>query len=608
MASRKESKSKPKVGSGKAAVAARAAQKEAASPGPQTDVEGGGAYTVLARKYRPQTFDDLVGQDAMVRTLSNAFSSGRIAQAYMLTGVRGVGKTTTARILARALNYEGPKGDAGPSLDMPVLGEHCAEIMASRHIDVLEMDAASNTGIDDVREIIESSRYKPARARYKVYIIDEVHMLSKAAFNGLLKTLEEPPEHVKFIFATTEVRKVPVTVLSRCQRFDLRRIDVETLIEHFQTIAGLEGNELAGEAVALIARAAQGSVRDGLSLLDQAIAHASGTVEAADVRAMLGLAERGRVFDLLEAVLAGDAAGAISTLDALYSDGAEPSEVIADLADAVHVVTRVKAAGEKLADPTSSEAERDRAAALAERLGMAQLARAWQVLLKGYGEVQAAPRAIAAAEMVLVRLAYAADLPSPAEVIAQVRADEARSHDGAPSAGGSSPAASPVRASSGAAALPAAEVMAEPEDEPRALGQTGPALIMPESFAAVATLAKENRDLKLCRALEEQVSLVRFAEGRIELRLLEGAPQGLANELGAKLERWTGKRWMVSISDEEGEETLARQARAQLAAEREEIERHPAVRAVFEHFPDARIADVRPSSTEDANGSKSDDG
>jgi DNA polymerase-3 subunit gamma/tau len=609
MASGKESTSKPKVGSRKAAEAARAAQKEAAS----APAQGGGAYTVLARKYRPQTFEDLVGQDAMVRTLSNAFSSGRIAQAYMLTGVRGVGKTTTARILARALNYEGPKGDNGPSLDMPELGEHCAEIMASRHIDVLEMDAASNTGIDDVREIIESSRYKPARARYKVYIIDEVHMLSKAAFNGLLKTLEEPPEHVKFIFATTEVRKVPVTVLSRCQRFDLRRIDVETLMSHFKNIAELEGNTLSDEALALIARAAQGSVRDGLSLLDQAIAHASGSVEAADVRAMLGLAERGRVFDLLESVLGGDAAGAIATLDALYADGAEPSEIVADLADAVHVVSRVKAAGEKLADPTSSEAERTRAAALAERLGMAQLARAWQMLLKGYGEVQAAPRAIAAAEMVLVRLAYAADLPSPAEAIAQAGTEDGPAGEVAGPSTGTPAATAPIRTSSSAAAAPAAapEVMDEPADEPRALHESEPALVLPDSFAAVAVLARENRDLKLCRALEEQVSLVRFGEGRIELRLLEGAPQGLANELGAKLERWTGKRWMVSISDDTGEETLASQARAQSAAEREEIERHPAVRAVFEHFPDARIADVRPSSEDgetDMDGTQDDDG
>lgn len=611
MASRKESTSKPKVGSRKAAEAARAAQKDAAS-GP---AQGGGAYTVLARKYRPQTFEDLVGQDAMVRTLSNAFSSGRIAQAYMLTGVRGVGKTTTARILARALNYESPKSDDGPSLDMPELGEHCAEIMASRHIDVLEMDAASNTGIDDVREIIESARYKPARARYKVYIIDEVHMLSKAAFNGLLKTLEEPPEHVKFIFATTEVRKVPVTVLSRCQRFDLRRIDVETLMSQFKNIAQLEGTALSEEALALIARAAQGSVRDGLSLLDQAIAHASGTVEAADVRAMLGLAERGRVFDLLESVLGGDAAGAIATLDALYADGAEPSEIVADLADAVHVVSRVKAAGEKLADPTSSEAERARAAALAERLGMAQLARAWQMLLKGYGEVQAAPRAIAAAEMVLVRLAYAADLPSPAEAIAQAGAEDNPTREIAEPEPGTQASPPPIRTSSGAATAPAAApvVMDEPADEPHALHENEPALVLPESFAEVALLAKDNRDLKLCRALEEQVSLVRFGEGRIELRLLEGAPQGLANELGAKLERWTGKRWMVSISDEAGEETLASQVRAQMAAEREEIERHPAVRAVFEHFPDARIADVRPSSEDGENennvdGKQSDDG
>ena len=302
-------------------------------------------YLVLARKYRPQTFEDLIGQDAMVRTLKNAFQSGRIAQGYMLTGVRGVGKTTTARIIARALNYSKPDEDTGPTIDMPDFGEHCQAIMESRHVDVVEMDAASHTSIDDIREIIESVRYKPAYARYKVFIIDEVHMLSKAAFNGLLKTLEEPPPHVKFIFATTEIRKVPVTVLSRCQRFDLRRVDAKLLTEHFAKIVKTEGQKAEKEALLLIARAAEGSVRDGLSILDQALAHGQGKVKAANVLAMLGLADRGRIYDLLDAILGGKPKDALEKLEALHADGADPVQIVSDLAEAVHTATRIKAAG-----------------------------------------------------------------------------------------------------------------------------------------------------------------------------------------------------------------------------------------------------------------------
>ena len=528
----------------------------------------------------------------MVRTLQNAFETGRIAQAYMLTGVRGVGKTTTARILARALNYEGAQGDQGPSLEMPELGKHCAEIMESRHIDVLEMDAASNTGIDDVREIIESARYRPVQARYKVYIIDEVHMLSKAAFNGLLKTLEEPPEHVKFIFATTEVHKVPVTVVSRCQRFDLRRIEVEELQAQFKKIAELEGQEIAPDAITLIARAAEGSVRDGLSLLDQAIAHASGPVSAADVRAMLGLAERTRVFELLEQTLAGDAAAGLTGLAALYRDGAEPDQIIADLADVVHVVTRIKAVGVELADPTLTEAERSVAQELSSRLGMAQLARAWQMLLKGQAEVQMAPRPMTAAEMVLVRLAYAADLPTPVE-LAQSKSppDDRPSRE---TGAGEPEKPTQYVAQGGASAQAIAEPaeQARPEAEPEESHDFRPE---PTSLSDVAALAHQRRDLKLVNALEEQVRLVRFGAGHIELRLLEGAPVGLANDLGAKLTEWTGARWIVAVSDEEGEETLRDQVSRNRARELEEIMAHPSVQAVFEHFPDAEITDVRPA-------------
>src|SRR5262245_43510663 len=374
-------------------------------------------YLVLARKYRPTTFKDLVGQEAMVTTLRNAFASDRIAQGYMLTGVRGVGKTTTARILSRALNYE-RDGISKPTFDMPDFGRHCAEIMEGRHADVLEMDAASNTGVDNVREIIESARYKPLVARYKVYLIDEVHMLSKGAFNALLKTLEEPPQHVKFIFATTEVRKVPVTVLSRCQRFDLRRVDVPGLLQHFKGIVAKEGGTAKDdEGLALIARAAQGSVRDGLSLLDQALAMGSGTIEAANVRAMLGLADRGRIFDLVERLLAGTAPQALALFAELHRDGAEPLQILSDLAEAVHAATRAKVLGGEAAGEGLSAEERRHAAELGGRLSMALLSRAWQILLKGLEEAADAPNAMAAAEMVLIRLAYTADLPPPDEIL-----------------------------------------------------------------------------------------------------------------------------------------------------------------------------------------------
>ncbi len=373
-------------------------------------------YVVLARKYRPRTFDDLIGQDALVQTLRNAFLTGRIAQAYMLTGVRGTGKTTTARILARAFNYATDTVDR-PTIDMPVLGRHCVDIMDSRHPDVVEMDAASNTGVDDVREIIESARYKPLIARMKVFVIDEVHMLSKNAFNALLKTLEEPPEHVKFVFATTEIRKVPVTVLSRCQRFDLRRVEGPVLAAHFKKIIASEGAEAADDALTLIARAAEGSVRDGLSILDQAIAMGSGTVTAPDVRAMLGLADRGRIFDLLEHVLGGRAGDAIKALASLHHDGAEPSQVLADVGEAVHLVTRAKIAGAQAAGEDLSPEERGRAAELAGKLSIGILSRAWQMLLKGLEETQKSGQPLAAAEMVLIRLAYTADLPAPDELI-----------------------------------------------------------------------------------------------------------------------------------------------------------------------------------------------
>ena len=391
-------------------------------PQPAPAQQAASAYRVLARKYRPRAFPDLIGQEAMVRTLSNAFETGRIPQAWMLTGVRGVGKTTTARILARALNYERP-GVTGPTVHMPELGVHCEAIMESRHVDVMEMDAASHTGIDDVRQIIDGIRYAPVSARYKVYIIDEVHMLSEKAFNAFLKTLEEPPPHAKFIFATTEIRKVPVTILSRCQRFDLRRVEAGTLVAHLTRICAAEQVQAEPEALAMIARAAEGSVRDSLSLLDQAIAHGAGRVGVEEVRAMLGLADRGRIVDLFEHIMRGDLPAALGELKSQYDAGADPAVVLTDLASFTHFVTRLKLVPAAADDAAITDVERTRGAEFAARLSIRVLSRTWQMLVKGIAEVQAAPRPIAAAEMVLVRLAYAADLPTPDEALRLLRQD-----------------------------------------------------------------------------------------------------------------------------------------------------------------------------------------
>jgi DNA polymerase-3 subunit gamma/tau len=549
-------------------------------------------YVVLARKYRPAAFADLIGQDAMVTTLRNAFATDRIAQGYMLTGVRGVGKTTTARILSRALNYASDTVDA-PTFDMAAYGRHCAEIMEGRHPDVLEMDAASNTGVDNIREIIESARYKPMVARYKVYLIDEVHMLSKGAFNALLKTLEEPPGHVKFIFATTEVRKVPLTVLSRCQRFDLRRVDVPVLISHFKKIVANEGGEAEDEALALIARAAEGSVRDGLSLLDQALAMSAGKVEGARVRDMLGLADRGRIFDLLEKLLGGATADALDMFGRLHRDGAEPGQILADLAEAVHVTTRAKTLGAAAAGEGLPAEERRQAVALAERLSVAILARAWQILLKGLEEIASAPNQAAAAEMVLIRLAFTADLPAPADIINALG-------NGAQRAGGK-PAPADKTEKRPAVGTPvdaldtAADDDAPPEDDVGPADITAVALPILRTFADVVAAAGERREAKLKVHLEEHVSLVRFdPAGNIELHLLAGAPKELANELREKLNAWTGKRWMVAVSKTPGERPIGQVERERAAAEVRDLQKHPAVAAVLRQFPDAEITSVRP--------------
>jgi DNA polymerase III subunit gamma/tau len=552
-------------------------------------------YLVLARKYRPSSFEGLIGQDAMVTTLRNAFATDRIAQGYMLTGVRGVGKTTTARILSRALNYE-RQGIDKPTFHMPEFGRHCAEIMEGRHPDVLEMDAASNTGVDNIREIIESARYKPLLARYKVYLIDEVHMLSKGAFNALLKTLEEPPAHVKFIFATTEVRKVPLTVLSRCQRFDLRRVEAALLIDHFRTIVANEGGAAEDEALAAIARAAEGSVRDGLSLLDQALAMSAGKVSLERVRDMLGLADRGRIFDLLEQLLSGATSTALETFAALHRDGAEAGQILADLAEAVHSTTRVKVLGTEGAGTDLAAEDRRRAAALAAGLSLAILTRAWQMLLKGLEELSRAPNPAAAAEMVLIRLAYTADLPAPADIIGALGGSAPRS---LAKSAHSPPASQPAAAPSDISAAVEDNDTASQEDmgPPDAIAGAGAVPIV-RTFADVVALAGTQREAKLKVHLEEHVSLVRFdPAGSIELHLLPGAPRELANELREKLNTWTDRRWMVALSKTAGAVPIGQVERERAAAEIREIAKHPAVAAVLKQFPDAHVTSVRPLPT-----------
>jgi DNA polymerase-3 subunit gamma/tau len=574
-----------------------------------TPADGAG-YRVLARKYRPASFDDLIGQDAMVRTISNAFESGRIPQAWILTGVRGVGKTTTARIIARALNYELPDGSVtGPTINMPVMGVHCQAIIESRHIDVLEMDAASHNGVDDVRQINDAIRYAPVSARYKVYILDEVHMLSGAAFNALLKTLEEPPPHAKFIFATTEIRKVPVTVLSRCQRFDLRRVDASLLVKHLEGIAAKEKIEAEPAALALIARASEGSVRDSLSLFDQGIAHAAGPMRAEDVRAMLGLADRVRVVDLFEALMKGDMAAALGELRAQYDIGADPGVILSDLAEFTHFVTRVKVVPAVADDVSLSEAERVRGRAFATQLSMRVLSRTWQMLLKGVGEVQASGRPVAAAEMVLVRIAYAADLPTPDELVRSLgetgspTASARASGNGGTSASSASSAAqgfgphyeAPRGASrSQAAVAPRTEDPVAEFKQPDAAAPT----ISISSFADLIALAAEKRDITMKMALERDVRLVRFEDGQLEIAVEASAPKTLVHDLQRKLTAWTGKRWIVVVSKEQGALTM----RAQMDARQAEIElgvqSDPLVQAVLNRFPGAKVVGVTQNAPE----------
>ena len=591
-----------------------------ATPAPQAP------YRVLARKYRPQTFAEMIGQEALVRTLRNAIASGRLAHAFMLTGVRGVGKTTTARILARALNCTGPDGQGGPTVSPCGVCEACRGIAEDRHPDVLEMDAASRTGVNDIRELIEGVRYRPVSARYKIYIIDEVHMLSTAAFNALLKTLEEPPSDVKFIFATTEIRKVPVTVLSRCQRFDLRRVELDVLSGHFAAIAQKEGIGIEEGALRLVARAADGSVRDGLSILDQAIALAgndaeSATVTEESVKGMLGLADRDQALDLFDAVMRGDPAAALDRLAGLHGVGADPVVIVQDLLELTHFLTRLKVAPAAVAASGLSDAELARGKEIASRLGVAALARAWQGLLKGLQEVQTAPQPLQAAEMVLIRLAHMAELPPPAELIRQAREGGGNGGGSIAPAGAPRPSGPPsgLGASSASASPPAdavgagtggaddmppwvtgesgggAQAMRQPTPQavPQPAVQAEPALPDPRSFAEVVALFRDNREVLLQSELELKVHLVHFEPGRIEFHPGPGTRPDLASQIGRYLGEWTGRRWLVSVSREPGQPTIAEQRHAAENEQRDRASRHPLVLAVQNHFPGAAIADVR---------------
>jgi DNA polymerase-3 subunit gamma/tau len=537
-------------------------------------VEGEGeAYTVLARKYRPRTFEDLIGQEAMVRTLTNAFATGRIAHAFMLTGVRGVGKTTTARLLARALNNQTDVIDR-PSLELTAHGRHDAAIMAGQHMDVMEMDAASHTGVNDIRDILESVRYAPVEARYKVYVLDEVHMLSNQAFNALLKTLEEPPPHAKFIFATTEIRKVPVTILSRCQRFDLRRVEPEILVEHLGRIATKEGMKVEDDALALIARAAEGSVRDGLSLLDQALVQGEkGEPVATDtVRDMLGLADRSQTIALFEQVMAGRTPEAIETFRTLYGYGADPVQVTNDLLEHCHAASVAKMLGPNATRLPNDQAQR--LAAMGSSVSAGTLSRTWSMLLKALDEVRRAPSPADAVEMAIVRLAYAADLPGPEEALKKLQSGEPLTGGapGGPRGGGGGGGASAMLA-----ARPAVQ----------------PALPDPQSFEEVVALVGQRREIALQMEVERYVRPVSFKPGQLTFEPAPGMPSNLATKLASRLKEWTGRQWFVIANGQGGGETIIEINRRETAAIRASVEADPFVKAVLEAFPGAVVGEIK---------------
>jgi DNA polymerase III subunit gamma/tau len=556
-------------------------------------------YQVLARKYRPETFADLIGQEAMVRTLKNAFAADRIAHAFILTGIRGTGKTTTARIVAKGLNCVGPDGAGGPTTDPCGQCEHCRAIAEGRHVDVQEMDAASHTGVQNIRDaIIDTVSYRAASARYKVFIIDEVHMLSTSAFNALLKTLEEPPAHVKFIFATTEIRKVPVTVLSRCQRFDLRRVEPEVMIAHLRRIADAEGAQIAEDALALITRAAEGSVRDALSLLDQAISHGGGETGAEQVRAMLGLADRGRVLDLFDMIMRGDAAGALAELAAQYAEGADPMAVLRDLAEVTHWISVVKITPDAAEDPTVGPDERGRGRDMAERLPIRALTRMWQMLLKALEEVAQAPNAMMAAEMAVIRLTHVAELPDPEELLRKLKEAPAPPPGGRaapPSVTSGSP--QPRDSTSAAAAVaPGGGVPAgSAHGAPTAALARAPGLSLADfpSFDQVVALIRDRRDLTLLIEVETCLRLARYSPGRIEFEPTPDAPPDLAARLARRLQDWTGARWAVTVVGNGGRATLAETRADEADRARAAALNIPLVQAVLAAFPGAEITDIR---------------
>ena len=533
------------------------------------------AYRVLARSYRPTRLSELIGQEALVRTLGNALASGRVAHAFMLSGIRGVGKTTTARIIARALNCTGRDGTGGPTPEPCGVCPSCVAIAEDRSLDVIEMDAATHTGIGDIREIVGTVAYGPTASRYKIYIIDEVHMLSTQAFNGLLKTLEEPPPHVKFVFATTELRKVPVTVLSRCQRFELRRVDPGVIAAHLAAVCAKEKVEAEAEALALIARMAGGSVRDSLSLLDQAIALGGGSVAIAPVREMLGLTDQGRVTGLLAAVLRGRPGEALDLFDEIHALGADPAAVLLDLLDLTHRLGRLKAK-DSAADPTLDPA----AVTLAAELGMGSLTRAWALLLRGTEEIGSAPDAKAAAEMILLRLATAAELPPPRELMRLLHGQP----ESPPAERERPPSQAPQPARSGPSLAVAVAAEAEPQPEG------------PGSFAGLVAMLAEGGDKMLAAWLREGAHLVRFEPGVLEFRPGPGLPPDLPSRLGTALLKLTGRRWIIAVAGSGGAETLAAQAEAAKTRRIAELGAEPGMRHVLDLFPGARIVDVRPSS------------
>jgi DNA polymerase-3 subunit gamma/tau len=567
----------------------------------QTSADRDPGYRVLARKYRPATFDDLIGQEPMVQTLRNAFEIGRIAQAYILTGVRGVGKTTTARILARGLNFQTEAGDGAPTVDLPKLGDqmgiHCEAIMEGRHVDVIEMDAASHNGVGDIREITDAARYSPVSARFKVYLLDEVHMLSTAAFNALLKTLEEPPDHVKFIFATTEIGKVPVTILSRCQRFDLRRVDVPLMMTHLSKITEAEGASAEEDAIRLIARASEGSVRDGLSLLDQAIAHTGAgqdtPITAESLHDLLNLADQAATLSLFEAVMKGDSQAALGQLAEAYGRGTDPAGLIADLAEIVHAATRAKVMPDHPSDALTGD-NQARLSEMAKDLSVKVLSRAWQMLLKGLDELSRAPKPLIAAEMILVRLCYVADLPTPDEAI--------KALGEGPSTPASAPQPSAPSTPNGGgsrASLALAPQSEAPAPQPQVKTNPPPVAVALRDLDALIALAEKNNNRALPPLIRAYIRPVSFGENQLEIGLAAGAPQAFVGDLAEALKSWTGARWMISVNSQADAQTLNELAAEREVAKKADASQHPTVQAILQTFPGATITGVRSIKPQD---------